>query len=350
MVKFPCIFCHKSTGTTNKPSAGSKGALQCGVCELWAHYECTGLAQTTLEAYEVLINSGDCDKPFKCVSCKTALSKFNSDLNAMKVRINGLENKQQETHQKVETVQAHQAATESRMEKLEEKLGEVSVSVAGNSSKEVWEELKERERRVTSLIIHNVCESSSTDKRECEGRDLGGLQKLFNLIDVKLDVAEAVKFTRREGERTANKSRPLKVVLRRKEDRDLVLANTHKLSKCNEELWRKVSVVSDLTKMQRKEESDLRLQASSKNLNRSREEIDKGMAWKVVGKRGCKRIQLVQLFKDEEVLETGEVRVKEMAEGAAKRRRSPEKSPARPRSKQRIEPGNFGDNSEEVRQ
>ena len=115
------------------------------------------------------------------------------------------------------------------------------------------------------MIIHNVSESSSSDKKECEGRDLSGVQKLFNLISVKLDVGEAVKFVRREGEKNSNKSRPLKVVLRRKEDRDLVLSNSHKLSHCDEEQWRKISVVSDLTKLQRREEAELRKQDEPKS-------------------------------------------------------------------------------------
>ena len=341
VTKYPCIYCHKSTGSANKTSAGSKGALQCGVCELWAHYECTGLAQSTLDAFEVLISGGDCDKPFKCSSCKAALSKFNSDLNAMKVRMSGLETKQQETFQKVETVVAKQASTDSRLENIENRLDDVAAT--GNSSKDVFDELKERERRETSLIIHNVSESSSSDKKECEGRDLSGVQKLFNLISVKLDVGEAVKFVRREGEKNSNKSRPLKVVLRRKEDRDLVLSKSHKLSHWDEEQWRKISVVSDLTKLQRREEAELRKQAAAKNLNRSKEEIEKGEAWKVLGKRGCKRIQLVQLYRDEIVLETGEVRIKVAADVGSKRVRSPGQSPLRPRNKQRIEPGEFGD-------
>ena len=135
----------------------------------------------------------------------------------------------------------------------------------------------------------------------------------------------------------------MKVVLRRKEDRDLVLSNSHKLSHTDEEQWRKISVVSDLTKLQRKEEADLRRQASAKNLNRSKEEVEKGEAWKVVGKRGCKRIQLVQLFRDEIVLETGEVRMKVGTDVGSKRVRSPGQSPLRPRNRQRVEPGEFGD-------
>ena len=343
VTKYPCIFCHKTTGTANKPSAGSKGSLQCGICDLWAHYECTGLVQATLDAYEVLINSGDCDKPFKCSSCKAALalSKFNADLNAIKVRINGIETKQQETLQKVQTVEAKQTTADSRLEKIESRLNEVAA--AGNSTKEIWEEMKERDRRDSNLIVHNVLESSSSDRKECESRDLGGIQKLFNLLDIDLNVAECVKFTRREGEKRNDQPRPLKIVLRRKEDRDLVLSNAYKLSRCAEVHWRKVSVVSDLTKMQRREEADLRKEASSKNLIRSKEEIDKGEAWKVVGKRGSKRIQLVQLYKDEVVIETGEVRWREGMEVRSKRGRSPELSPLRPRSRQRIEPGDFGD-------
>ena len=75
--KHPCIFCHKTTGTANRINAGSKGALQ---CDLWAHYECTGLAQATIDALVLRVSSGECDKPVKCSSCKAALNKFNSDL------------------------------------------------------------------------------------------------------------------------------------------------------------------------------------------------------------------------------------------------------------------------------
>ena len=149
MVKYPCIYCHKSTGCTSKSSAGSKGALQCGVCELWAHYDCTGLGKGTLDAFEVLINSGDCDRPFKCQSCKAALNKFNADLNAMKMRMNSIETKQQETVKKNDTLEAQQAGTSAQLQELESKVE--CLSAASNSSKEVWDELKERERE-ESLI------------------------------------------------------------------------------------------------------------------------------------------------------------------------------------------------------
>ena len=118
MVKYPCI-CHKSTGSTNKTSAGSEDALQCGVCVLWAHYECTGISQATLDAFEVLVNSGDCDRPFKCQRCKAARNKFNADLNAMKVRMNSIETKQRETIKKVDTLEVKQVGTCAQLKELE---------------------------------------------------------------------------------------------------------------------------------------------------------------------------------------------------------------------------------------
>ena len=103
-------------------------------------------------------------------------------------------------------------------------------------------------------------------------------------------------------------------------------------------------MVSDLTRLQRNEEVDMRKLAASKNLELAREDIDKGEAWKVVGKRGAKRIQLVKLYRDEMVSETGEVRLREdSVVRGGKRGRSPGNSPSQPSSRPRIQPGDFGD-------
>ena len=110
---------------------------------LWAHYECTGLVPATLEAYEVLINSGDCEKPFKCSSCKAALSKFNADLNAMKIRMNNIETKQEEANKKIQTLEVRQVGADTRLDNLESRVD--SIATSSSSSKGVWEELKERE-------------------------------------------------------------------------------------------------------------------------------------------------------------------------------------------------------------
>ena len=127
----------------------------------------------------------------------------------------------------IETLDIKQAGTDVHLKQLESRID--SIAAAGSSSRGVWEELKMRERRETNLIIHNVCESASQDKTECERKDLSGLQKLYNIIGANWEVSEVVKFRRREREKKGDYPRPLKVVLRRKEDRDCILGNAYKL-------------------------------------------------------------------------------------------------------------------------
>lgn len=50
------------------------------------------------------------------------------------------------------------------------------LSAGTKSSSDVFEELKERERRETSIIIHRVLELNTGDKKDREDRDLRGVQ------------------------------------------------------------------------------------------------------------------------------------------------------------------------------
>ena len=79
-----------------------------------------------------------------------------------------------------------------------------------------------------NLIIHDVEECSSKDRKVIQERDMGGLLQLFKVIEVD-STLDNVKLVRREGEKKEGQSRPLKVVFRRKEDRDTVLSNAYKL-------------------------------------------------------------------------------------------------------------------------
>ena len=60
------------------------------------------------------------------------------------------------------------------MEKMEERMNVLSAGT--KSSSDVFEELKERERRETSIIIHRVLELNTGDKKDREDRDLRGVQ------------------------------------------------------------------------------------------------------------------------------------------------------------------------------
>ena len=102
---------------------------------------------------------------------------------------------------------------------------------------------------------------------------------------------------------------------------------------------------------QRSLEKDLEKSAASKNLSRTKDDIEEGKAWKVVGKRGEKVVRMVRLYPEEEVMASGQVQKKEQAEGGVEQDRirkrgrrqsgSPSSSPSSRRA--RILPSPFGD-------
>ena len=351
----PCVYCQETTGVRNA-NKGSGGALQCGVCKNWAHYECTKLSEDAIKSLAMLIAEGVVDKPYRCVACKGALSQFKANYNELKAVLSQVQNNLKETDTRVQVLEDSKATSSARMDRMEATVKGMQQN--STSGSEVFEELAERERRATNIIIHQVEESSSNDKKTREDRDMGGLLQLFK--EIKVDTTlDDVKLIRREGEKKEGESRPLKVVFRKKEDRDRVLANAFNLVKSREEVWRKVSLKADLTKKQRNLERELEKTAASKNLTRSQEEIQERRAWKVVGKRGERVMRLVKLFQEEEVeKETGYVRnnVEERGEqgkGGEGRKRgrrqsaspgSPSSSPTSRRAvRSRIQPGLFGD-------
>ena len=76
-----------------------------------------------------------------------------------------------------------------------------------------------------------------------------------------------MKLVRREGEKKEGESRPLKVVFRKKEDRDRVLANAFNIANSKEEVLIKVSLKADLTKKQRNLEGSKRRQLLQQTWN-----------------------------------------------------------------------------------
>ena len=103
-------------------------------------------------------------------------------------------------------------------------------------------------------------------------------------------------------------------------------------------------MVADLTYQQRKQEKSMKADAQAKNLDRSATDIRDRLAWKVIGKRGAKRLQQVTLREKEVVDRLGNV-VEEVqdAQDRRKRRRSGGSSPLQTREKRgKVQPADFG--------
>ena len=79
------------------------------------------------------------------------------------------------------------------------------------------------------------------------------------------------------------------------------------LSRCDNKAARDINIVKDLTSKQRQRESDLVSEAGRKNMERSHEEVEENIVFKVVGRKGEKREIKVTLRHGEKLDESGNV-------------------------------------------
>ena len=154
----------------------------------------------------------------------------------------------------------------------------------------VYEELREREERRGVLLIHGLPEPDSALKgaEDRIAADITKLQSLLREIEVD-DNKDNIKFAARLGDRPKgndSKPRPLRVGFKSVQLRADVFESSKKLN--SSDGWEEVSIIPDLTKIQREGEKKLRDDAAKRNEERGEEE--KNFEWKVVGLRGERRL------------------------------------------------------------
>jgi hypothetical protein len=166
-------------------------------------------------------------------------------------------------------------------------------SVQPTQVRDVIKELNLRQEKRNNVVIHKVDEPKSNTK---EDRMLDDFEVVVNLaeeIGVILDKEKDVKFQARLGKYTAGKTRPLLIGFNSSITKGQFMENAHKLKDCDDP-WCHVRIVDDLTIEQRKEEDDLRTQVKGKNEALTDEE-SKNWEWRVVGRRGNRRITKASL-------------------------------------------------------
>jgi hypothetical protein len=205
----------------------------------------------------------------------------------------------------------HLQETTKRQDQLEERVNANSSSISRNeqnveelgqelrralakmdSEKEarddaLCEELRERDIRRLNIDIHGLQEPDSSlfnngDRIEADRRLCG---ELFAAMGVRVRGPD-LRFCRRVGERGAM-PRQVVVGLNSEEEKRVILARSRQLRGGR---YDNVAVVPDLTKMQRRGEDKLSVEAGEKNMNLTAEDRERGLRWLVVGKRGEKRL------------------------------------------------------------
>ena len=189
--------------------------------------------------------------------------------------------------------------------------------------------MDERAAKECNVVVHGLRESSRLEARERVQDDMDAFKQVVGVMGV-VDGDEGIRFARRLGDREKGRNgegrdktvpRPLLIGFINKGIQERILDSLWRLVDSNNPDICRISVVRDLTARQRGREQEMVREAAKSNLERQQEDIVGNLAFKVVGRRGEKRIIKAPLRRGEVLNELGEVSWEEGNNFLGERRR-----------------------------
>ncbi len=271
----PCLVCRKSC-------TKAQYSVKCTPCENWCHKSCAGLSDEAFKGLNLQIKEVG-TAFWACKSCLSYATKVNHQFKKANERIDQVEKKADENKKEIESTLKLAKETASTVSELTKRIDNITEKM----EETLDNELRERECRKTNLIIHGLPEVPSTvvGNRECMEADKRNCDSVFGAIGARTR-AENMRFCRRVGER-GGASRPLVVGLCSEGEKNFILSRARDLQHT---AHKDVTTVPDLTKRQRAGEEKLREEANRRNDQLNQEDLDRGMKWMVVGRRGERRL------------------------------------------------------------
>jgi hypothetical protein len=270
--EFPCVSCGKNV---------TGASVQCTICTMWCHKACTNLSNDVFKGLEAQAREVGVAY-WACRSCLTFATKVNKQLEMAEKRPN-------EVEARVEQVAAKTDSNEQRIDKLTEELSRLRLTLEAereDKNNRLCDELCESELRKNNLVIHGVLEANEmAHNRDRLERDKLVCGEMFKLMNIRLR-PEDLRFCRRIGQQGQD-PRPIIIGLRSEEEKKQIL---DKASYLRGTQFDTVAIGPDQTKMQRRGEERLQLEAEARNRQLSIEDAKKNLRWLVVGRKGEKRL------------------------------------------------------------
>ena len=288
--KHPCGACLKGVTKATK-------SLQCGVCDLWFHYDC---AEGMTPAYYdncAQMFARDGYSGFFCKCCRKVTNKLKTMMKEMREEMDQMSKKIASLEKEREKVSKRVVGVEEKAEKVKEDLQGVEKEVENGmktakeeAKKEMKEEMREQEVRSENIALYGLEESVKEQTDERNKDEKKKVEEMIGHIGVPIKGDVEIKYRAgKKNEGAEAKPRPLIVRIADEETREKILRDARKLS--NVEGWKRVFVSPDLTWQQREEgrkiEKDLREQAEKKTEEAAKE--GKKGKYIVVGPRGRRR-------------------------------------------------------------
>jgi len=233
--------------------------LECERCDEWFCTECLTMSA---EVYKIMVDRKDIH--WFCPECeKQAITAVKTDKDIEEkcaAYMSSMTNRLCEIDKKLDSKVDKSTVVnlEARVTKLEDRdkdkdKGATAGSQA-NTVRETIEEQREREARINSLIIQNLPESEQVEIEDRKKEDMESVQKLLSTIGI--DGEDEIDKCVRIGPKVTDTIRITKFTVKNAKTKGQILKKAKTLK--DNEQYENVYVGPDLTKMQRKEQYDLR--------------------------------------------------------------------------------------------
>ncbi len=269
-----CLAC-------NKKCTGSQASVLCQLCSLWCHKNCAGISDAVFKSLTLQVKEVG-TAYWACKSCLSFAAKTNALLKNMNNQLAAMDAKIERNSEEIGSAKREICKMDSGLKRVERKVDEVKNQVEDD----IYVELRERESRRLNLIIHGLPEPErARDNRERSDMDKEECGRIFRSIEAGIR-PDQIKFCRRLGEKGRD-PRPIAIGLTSEETKRRILDKARNIQRTK---YENVSIVADLTRKQRQEESKMLEEAEKRNRNLTEEDRSKNLKWMVVGRKGEKRM------------------------------------------------------------
>ena len=271
------------------------GSIDCHICKRYSHVKCDSKLDAGALKYFMLLQEATGSHSYTCEGCAFGLSELSGRVTELATRVKKVEG---EVTKAVET----SAQASQKAEKVADEIVTVKKTMASSkedtvnaAKKALSMELREREARKVNVVIYGLEEAGAniTQGWKRKEHDMGQLADMLSQVGLDMDVESEIKFAARIGELKSDPNadpRPIKLAFRSVHQRESLFSKARKLPRTD---FANVSIVPDLTELQRNEDKELADEAE-----RLTEELsgDEGKNWefRCVGRKGERVIRKVK--------------------------------------------------------
>ena len=287
---YPCIIC-KENVKEREPS----GSIDCHICKRYTHVKCDTKLEAGALKYFLLLQEATGAHSYTCEGCAFGLSELSGRVTELATRMKKVEGE-------VAKVTESSSRAAEKADKVADDLVLVKKTLSTNkedtieaAKKALSMELREREARKVNVVLYGMEEASHnvTQGWKRKELDMEQIADMFNQLGLEIAVEDDIKFAARIGELKTDQQadpRPVKLAFRSVQLRESLLANTRKLPRTD---FARVSIVPDLTELQRNEDKELTEEAEklTEELNT---EDRKNWEFRCVGRKGERVIRKVK--------------------------------------------------------